>query len=64
MQKDDGVYVGHMLDVARQAVAKIQGRSRADYDADENLRLALTHLPGIPGGPLHSSLGRHRRHAA
>jgi uncharacterized protein with HEPN domain len=44
MQKDDLVYVGHMLDTARKAVEKTRGRDRADYDADENLRLALTHL--------------------
>src|SRR5260370_9775930 len=38
------VYVGHMLDMARKAVSKTQGISRAAYDADENLRLALIHL--------------------
>ena len=40
----DLVYVGHMLDMARKAVSKTQGISRAAYDADENLRLALIHL--------------------
>ena len=44
MSPRDFVYVGHMLDVARKAVGKVQGISRQDYDADENLRLALTHL--------------------
>lgn len=44
MQKDDLVYVGHMLDMARKAIGKIQGQSRAAYDADEDLRLALTHI--------------------
>lgn len=44
MQKDDLVYVGHMLDMARKATAKVHGRSRAEYDADEDLRLALTHI--------------------
>jgi len=44
MQKDDLVYVGHMLDVARSIVVKTAGKSRAEYDADENLRLALAHL--------------------
>jgi uncharacterized protein with HEPN domain len=44
MQKDDLVYVGHMLDVARSIGGKIAGRSRLDFDADENLRLALVHL--------------------
>ena len=44
MQKDDLVYVGHMLDMACLAVSKVAGRTRHDFDADENLRLALTHL--------------------
>jgi uncharacterized protein with HEPN domain len=44
MPKDDLVYVGHMLDTAEKAAAKVHGLSRADYDADENLRLALVHL--------------------
>ena len=49
MQKDDLVYVGHMLDTARQAVAKVKGKARRDFDADENLRLALTHLLQVIG---------------
>ena len=44
MQKDDLVYVGHMLDMARKAVGKVHDTARAEYDADEDLRLALTHL--------------------
>ncbi len=44
MQKDDAVYVGHMLDMARQARELVAGRTRADYDADVTLRLALAHL--------------------
>ena len=44
MPKDDLVYLGHMLDLARSAVAKAAERSRPEFDADENLRLALTHL--------------------
>lgn len=44
MTKDDLVYVGHMLDTARSIAAKVEGKSRAEYDADENLRLALAHL--------------------
>lgn len=42
--KDDRLYLGHMLDTARQAFSKVQGKSRAEYDQDENLRLALAHL--------------------
>jgi len=44
MSQRDLVYVGHMLDMARKAVSKTEGISRATYDADENLRFALIHL--------------------
>ena len=44
MSQRDLVYVGHMLDMARKAVSKTQGISRATFDTDENLRLALIHL--------------------
>jgi uncharacterized protein with HEPN domain len=44
MPKDDFVYIGHMLDLARKAVARAADLDRATYDADEDLRLALTHL--------------------
>ena len=44
MQKDDLVFVGHMLDTARLIVGKVAGLSRSDFDANDNLCLALTHL--------------------
>jgi len=44
MQKDDLVYVGHMLDTAEQAIRKVAGKKREDFDRDENLRLAIAHL--------------------
>ena len=44
MQKDDLVYAGHMLDLARSALGKLKGKTRQEYDEDENLRLALVHL--------------------
>ena len=44
MPKDDSIYVGHMLDTARLAATKVAGITREAFDADENLRLALTHL--------------------
>lgn len=44
MPKDDLIYVGHMLDTARLAAAKVAGITREAFDADENLRLALAHL--------------------
>ena len=49
MPRDDAVYVGHMLETARKAVEKVERKSRADFDADENLRLARAHLIQIIG---------------
>ena len=49
MQKDDFVYAGHMLDTAESISQKVAGKSRSDFDADENLRLALTHLIQVIG---------------
>jgi uncharacterized protein with HEPN domain len=49
MQKDDLVYAGHMLDMAEKAREKVAGRSRDEYDADENLRMALVHLVQVIG---------------
>jgi uncharacterized protein with HEPN domain len=44
MQRDDDVYVGHMLDLSRKVASKTAGVRRAHFDRDENLRLALAHL--------------------
>lgn len=44
MQRNDLVCVGHMLDTARGAAAKVRDMDRTAYDRDENLRLALAHL--------------------
>jgi uncharacterized protein with HEPN domain len=44
MQRDDDVYLGHMLDLSRKVAAKITGVRREEFDEDENLRLALAHL--------------------
>lgn len=49
MSPRDLVYVGHMLDMARKAVTKTRDLSREEYDADENLRLALIHLVQVIG---------------
>jgi hypothetical protein len=38
-----------MLDTARKAHAKVAAITRAEFDADENLRLAVTHLLRIVG---------------
>ena len=44
MPGDDRLYVGHMLDLATSIRDKTHRLARADFDADENLRLALAHL--------------------
>lgn len=49
MKKDDSVYAGHMLDTARKALAFASGKTRDDYDHDETLRIALTHLLQVIG---------------
>ena len=49
MSPRDLVYVGHMLDMTRKAVGKVQGVARDAYDTDENLRLALIHLVQVIG---------------
>lgn len=49
MQKDDLVYAGHMLDMARKAADKVAGKTRTAYDQDENLRMALAHLIQVIG---------------
>lgn len=49
MQKDDLVYLKYMYDTALKAWRKVEGKSRADYDANEDLRLALAHLVQIIG---------------
>ncbi len=49
MEKDDLVYVGHMLDTARKTISLARGKSREDLESDEALALALTHLLQVIG---------------
>ncbi len=44
MRKDDIIYVGHMLDLSEKIINKTKGCTRIQYDADDNLKLALAHL--------------------
>lgn len=48
-QRDDRVYVGHMIDTASKATGFVEGLSREDFDNNELLRLSLTHLLQIIG---------------
>lgn len=49
MPKDDRVYLCHMLDNALKIKARVQGVSRGQYDADEDLRMVLAHLVQVIG---------------
>ena len=44
MPKDDSVYLGHMLDAAGKIAARMQCKTRAEYDASEDLQIVLTFL--------------------
>jgi uncharacterized protein with HEPN domain len=46
---DDLVYIGHMIDTAHKAINFVAGLSREDFDNDEKLQLAVTHLLQIIG---------------
>ena len=56
MNKDDSFYLGHMLDQSVKVVSKVNGKTRDDFDADENLRLALA--------PLVQTIGEAARHVS
>lgn len=49
MSQRDDVRLVHLIEAAEKAVAHAEGRSRADLDTDELLRLALTKLIEIVG---------------
>jgi len=49
MQRDDRVYLGHMLDTARKALLKIKGRKQADCEKDEDFCIVLAYLVQIFG---------------
>ena len=49
MQKDDLVFIGHMLDTARKALELSRQKTREEFDNDEALALALTHLLQVIG---------------
>jgi uncharacterized protein with HEPN domain len=49
MSKDDLVYIGHMLDMGQKALSFISGIEKSDYNQNESLRMALTHIVQIMG---------------
>lgn len=44
MTKGDLTFVAHMIDLGESAAHKCSNISKEQFDADENLRLAVTHL--------------------
>ena len=42
--KDDLLFVGHMLDSAKKAMALVSGKTVEEYYAEDALRYALAHL--------------------
>ena len=49
MLKGDSILIGHILDAASRAVAKVAGKSRDEFYGDDTLHLAVTHLIQIVG---------------
>ena len=49
MPKSDRVYLGHMLDMCQKGLEISAGKTRKEYEADEVLKLALTHLIQVIG---------------
>ena len=43
MKERDRIYLGHMLDIAREAVGRAAKLGRTGFDNDFDLRLALAH---------------------
>ena len=44
MQKNDLIYIGHMLDHAREALDSVENKERFDYDTNRLLRRTLAYL--------------------
>ena len=47
MPKDDRVYLGHMLEIARKATGHVKGKRRLEYDDDETLQFVLKYFPRV-----------------
>ena len=46
---DPRIRLLHMRDFARKALELTEGKTKADLEGDEVLRLAVTHLPRLVG---------------
>ena len=49
LPKNEQVYIRHMIDTSHKAISFVQDINREDFDRDDKLRLAVTHLLQIIG---------------
>lgn len=49
MPKDDLIYIGHMLDTCRKALSRTEGKTRVQFDSNEDLQIVITHLIQVLG---------------
>jgi uncharacterized protein with HEPN domain len=49
MQRDDSVFIHHIIDAAQKALHFIKNREREDLNRDEMLSISLVHLLEIVG---------------
>jgi uncharacterized protein with HEPN domain len=62
MQKDDQVYLGHMLDTARKIATKAGGMAREQYENNEDVQMVFAHLVQVLGeAAAHVSPAGHER---
>lgn len=47
--KDDLLYLDHMLTTARKIISRTAGLKRAQYDANEDMQIVFTHLVQVIG---------------
>lgn len=43
-KRNELVYVGHMYDMARKVSVRFEGRTREEFDANEDLQIVTLHL--------------------
>jgi uncharacterized protein with HEPN domain len=48
-QRDDRIYIKHMIDTANKAIGFVIDFDRKEFDSNELLRLSLTHLLQVIG---------------
>ena len=49
MPRNNWVYIAHMLDMAEKGLSISANLSREEYDGNETIRLALTHIIQVVG---------------